>query len=463
MTNRVATPKKPRIEIAPRLFEGFAIMFKKSQMSDRLPRKHGRNRNSILRDLTLTVAASFAALCVLELSLHLCRVHLNASLYQKDPVRNYSFRPNASGWVTSEKDVLVHINNFGNRDRDRSLTPAPHTLRIAVLGSSTTAGLEVAQKQTYTAIMERLLSRSGAPVEVLNFAVPGYGPAQDYYTLHDEVWEFHPQIVMEEVSLKQYVLNSVRKLSQNGSSYPYYKLDAGALVPDDGTPISDRPNKRQISLSNHIRGIVNSIDLILLAHSFKKRLGWFTSKSFVPYLEGSQPFVEDTRSDPWRWTLLPPSSPEVEQGWEILQRLLVLMRDETITQGAEFWVIETDDAFQVNPDPKVSERLRIRMKSPDLTYGDRRFDNFLSGQGIQHVHLAPPLLAYALRTGTYLHGGPKIAPGDGHWNVLGHRVVGEVVSQELRRDSVMLQRWEATTTFASISPSQQALPSKGPY
>jgi hypothetical protein len=408
----------------------------------------------------LTVVASLASLCVLELSLHLCQVHFNASLYQMDPVRNYSFRPNASGWVTTERDAFVHINNFGNRDRNRSLTPAPHALRIAVLGSSTTAGLEVQQNQTYTAIMEGILSRPGAPVEVLNFAVPGYGPAQDYYTLRDQVWQFHPQIVIEEISLKQYVLNSVRKLSQNGSSYPYFELDAGALVADNGTRITDRPSKRQIVLSNHIRRVVNSIDLILLAHSFKKQLG-LTSRSFVPDVEGTQPLAEDTRSDPWRWTLLPPASPEVEQGWEILQRLLVLMRDETVRHGAEFWVIETDDAFQVNPDSKVSERLRIRMKSPDLTYGDRRFDGFLSGQGIHRVHLAPPLLAYALRNGVYLHGGPKVRPGDGHWNVLGHRVVGEVVSQELQRDSVMLQRWEATTTFASAAPSQ-GLISKGP-
>ena len=436
-------------------------MFEKSRMPDRLPRNYWQSRNYLLRDLMVTVVVSCAVLCVLELSLHLCQVHFNASLYQMDPVRDYSFRPNASGWATKEQDVFVHIDNFGNRDRDRSLTPAPHTLRIAVLGSSTTAGLEVQQNQTYTAIMERILSRPGAPVEVLNFAVPGYGPAQDYYTLRDQVWQFQPQIVMEEISLKQYVLNSVRKLSQNGSSYPYFRLDGSALVPDDGTPIKDRPSKREISLSNRVRRIVNSIDLVLLAHSFKERLGT-TSKNFIPYLEGAQPVAIDTRSDPWRWTLLPPSSKEVEQGWEILQRLLVMMRDETITHGAEFWVIETDDAFQVNPDPKVSERLRIRMKSPDLTYGDRRFDGFLSTQSIQHVHLAPPLLAFAQRNGVYLHGGPKITPGDGHWNVLGHRVVGEVVSQELLRDSVTLQRWEATTTFASISPSEPAIPNR-PY
>lgn len=408
----------------------------------------------VFKDALRTTGVSLVVLCLIELSLHLCGARFESSLFQMDPIRNFSFRPGASGWRTEENDVFVHINRFGNRDRERSVVAEPGTLRIAVLGSSYTAALEVEQQETYTAMLERDLSRPGAPVEVLNFGVAGYGPAQVFYTLHDQVWSFHPQIVMDEVSLKQSLITSVRKLHPSAMPYPYFRLSGDSVIPDEASQRVRRPTNKQISTDNQIRTMVNAIDLILLATSAKTELGP-KLKSLARPRTREETVLADARMDPWNWALIPPSSPEIEQGWEILYGLIRMMRDESAAHGSEFWVIASDDPFQVNPDPAVGGTMKRAMGAQDLTYGDDRLDHFLSSEHIEHIHLEPALLAYVQRTGSYLHGGPKMLPGEGHWNPLGHRVVAQIMEEDLLRHSHVLQNWERTVS-SQASKSEQA-------
>ncbi len=410
-----------------------------------------------IKDFFLAAGSSVLFLCVVEVALHLYGVRFDASLFQMDPVRDYSFRPDATGWLTTENDVFVHINAEGNRDQLRSPEPAPGTFRIAVLGSSTTAGLEVEQQQTYTALLEKKLSHPGAPVEVLNFAVEGYGPAQDFYTLENQVWRFHPKIVIDEVSLKQYVLNSTKKYSTTSIPYPYFKVTDTGVVPDPASEQAKRPTAHDIAESNRTRAVVNSFDLALLATEVRKRV---TAK--LKGLASSGAAVsDDPRADPWRWTLIPPPNPEIEQGWEVLDGLTLAMRDQAAAHGAEFWTIASDDAFQVNPDPKVAEELQRKMSAPNLDYGDHRYDSFLSAHHINHIHLEPALQAYVRRTGAYLHGGPKMPRGEGHWNVLGHEVVSQIVASDIETQSASFKQWQSSRTALERAGLQAADPVAG--
>lgn len=406
-----------------------------------------------LKDLARALGVSLAALCLVELSLHLCGTRFDASLFQMDQVRGFSFRPGAVGWRTDENDILVRINRFGNRDRERSLYAAPGTLRIAVLGSSYTAALEVEQQETYTAMLERDLSRPGMPVEVLNFGVEGYGPAQIYYTLHDQVWPFHPQIIIDEVSLKICILTSTPKFNPSRITYPYFRVAGDSVVPDESSDKAIRPTAKQIWIDNHVRTAVNASDLLLLTTSASKDIG-LKSRNLVAFLQGRRAAAPDPRLDPWNWTLVPPPTPETEQSWEILEGLTRKMQHETAAHGAEFWVVTSDDPFQVNPDPAVAETLRRAMGVQDLTYGDDRLEQFLSTEQVKHIHLEQALVAYQQRTGSYLHGGVKLPPGEGHWNALGHSVVAQIIAENLLRNSRELQDWERTVTSGASRTEQ---------
>jgi hypothetical protein len=381
------------------------------------------------RDIFITAIVSVLFVVALEVSLRLTGTHFDASLFQLDPVRNYSFRPGAKGWHTDENDIYVRINSNGNRDREHAVAAAPGTIRIAVLGSSMTAALQVEQQQTYTALLEKKLSRPGVPVEVMNFACAGYGPAQDFYTLRDQVWKFSPDIVIDEISLKQYVMNGTQETAMTKIPYPYFSLTPTSVTPNPGSEGVPRPTPREIARSNQFREVTNASQLFLLASTARKKLPGEISKILGTHTSTTS--ANDPRTDPWHWTLEPPPSPAVETGWQILERLTLLMNNEATAHHADFWVVISDDEVQTNPDRRVGEKLARELGVGDLMYGNNRFNSFLAVHRVNHIDLEPPLLAYVQRTGAFLHGGPKMPPGVGHWSVLGHEVVSDILAEKL--------------------------------
>src|SRR5258705_2765364 len=102
--------------------------------------------------------------------------------YQLDLTRGYTLRPNAQGWYRKEGEAYVSINGDGLRDQEHSLVKPQATFRIAVLGDSYPEALSVRMEEAFWSVMERKLQECApAPrkIEVLNFAVSGYGTAQE--------------------------------------------------------------------------------------------------------------------------------------------------------------------------------------------------------------------------------------------------------------------------------------------
>jgi hypothetical protein len=152
------------------------------------------------RDLTLAGLVSVVAVVALEGGLRLAQSHYEASTYEPENERGSALRPNAEGWSTSESDVYVRINSDGMRDRERPFARPPHSLRVAVVGSSEVDARQVPLEKTFEAVMDRDLSQKIDPLgwhaDVLNFGVPGYTYSQEYLTLHNHVWKYEPQIVI---------------------------------------------------------------------------------------------------------------------------------------------------------------------------------------------------------------------------------------------------------------------------
>ena len=137
-----------------------------------------------IRDALATVAIVILVMGVLEIGLRLAGVKYEASLYTEEAERGYALRPNAEGWSVLENENYVRINGDGMYDKERSLSRPPNVLRIAVIGSSEAEAHQVPLDKTFEAVIERQLSSEltgcDCRVEVLNFAVPGYGLAQEY-------------------------------------------------------------------------------------------------------------------------------------------------------------------------------------------------------------------------------------------------------------------------------------------
>jgi hypothetical protein len=122
-----------------------------------------------------------------------------------------------------------------------------------------------------------------------------------------------------------------------------------------------------------------------------------------------------------------PADAAWQEAWRVTEGLLVLMRDEVEAHGAKFLVVTGSNGIQVYPNPSVREGFMRRAGAEDLFYPDRRIKALGEREGVEVLNLAPALREYAERNKTFLHG----ADGSGHWNALGHRLVGDLIAERL--------------------------------
>jgi hypothetical protein len=107
-------------------------------------------------------------------------------LWRADPLLGWSHEPGAQDVFVGPRPwpvefaSHVRINSLGLRGPE--IGPlAPGTRRVLLLGDSMVAGFEVEYEETFGALLQDEMSRAlGAPVEVINAGVRGYGTDQSY-------------------------------------------------------------------------------------------------------------------------------------------------------------------------------------------------------------------------------------------------------------------------------------------
>lgn len=108
-------------------------------------------------------------------------------------------KENVTGWTSSRfsPPVKVSSNRFGLREDDFSLEPPQNTTRILVVGDSYVYGYGVNESDRFTDVLEkRLNTESDSDYQVINAAIPGWGP-EDYYTfLNEKGIDFNPDVVV---------------------------------------------------------------------------------------------------------------------------------------------------------------------------------------------------------------------------------------------------------------------------
>jgi len=115
--------------------------------------------------------------------------------YQYDPEVRYVPLPNQKGWID---DGFATTNESGFRGPNPA-TPKPHGLvRVVAVGDSVTFGFGVNDDDTFCVQAERLLRsrHSGANVEFVNLAVPGYDTRQEVTLLGRHVARLSPDVVL---------------------------------------------------------------------------------------------------------------------------------------------------------------------------------------------------------------------------------------------------------------------------
>ncbi|MBN2449781.1 MAG: SGNH/GDSL hydrolase family protein [Lentisphaeria bacterium] len=132
-----------------------------------------------------------------------------------NPVIGFEYRPSyrPADEPADPSQEGFATNSAGFRDVDHSAAKPAGTRRIVVLGDSTTAGCDVADRSAlYTTRLEELLNRNrGDPntrYEVLNFGVGGYHTLQEVETLRIKGLRYQPDLVLLTVCVNDFDLHS---------------------------------------------------------------------------------------------------------------------------------------------------------------------------------------------------------------------------------------------------------------
>ena len=141
------------------------------------------------------------------------------SIYRtsRDPILGLEFVPGS-------RQRHIRINKDGFRGPEVAPTPAPGTVRIAVLGDSEAFGALLQEDETLSGCLKRGLDREAGPArhEVLNFGFPGYNTRQELQVLMTRAIDTRPALVVLYVVLNDMIAESQSELlTRSPASHSY--------------------------------------------------------------------------------------------------------------------------------------------------------------------------------------------------------------------------------------------------
>jgi hypothetical protein len=384
------------------------------------------------KELILAALVMLALPVLAELALRIAHVPFEPQLYGPDRQRGWTLRPGASGVVSTETRQFVRINSRGFRDRERSYEKPANTFRIAVLGNSWTEALQVPLEKTYVAVLEQKLNESSCfpnkRAEVLNFGIAGYSTAQELLLLRQEVWKYHPDLVILAFYPARDIANNVRELNNalDPDRSPYFIYRDTQLVLDDSFQNLTVLQPRQIALQNigyHLNQHLHLLQAIDTVQRYANiRIAMAAMKQRA----------ENSGVDNLEYTIYaPPLLPAMQNAWQVTEGLLLALRDEIRLHEVDFRIVTLATRPQVLPEPSKRAELMHKLGVEDLSYADRRLSEFGERSGIPVTILAPALSSYAESKGVFLNGFNASNWGSGHWNETGHRVAAEAIAKDL--------------------------------
>src|SRR5271165_4833630 len=338
---------------------------------------------SFLKDIGVAIGAMLVVMVLFELGLRLAGAKYEPSFYESDPVLYWALRPKAHGWAIKEGENFVQINHWGMRDRERTLTPAPGTIRIALLDASMIVAEQVPLEKTIGQVLEaKLETELGSPgrsMEVLNFAVDSYTLAQERLILESKVWAFQPNIV-----ILFWTPNSVFSCDRHlfRAKAPYFVVRDGQVVPDpkNQPPAEFSPSERRWNAM--LSDLENQIRLLQLLRQVKKR----GIPQEIDKLRGAKPPASNRNITINMW-FHPPSSPDQEHAWQVAEGLLGLMAEDAQRHGAEFWVAPIGPEIEENPNPEDRANFLRAQGITSFSYTEKRLEAVAAVHGVKFIPL----------------------------------------------------------------------------
>ena len=345
-----------------------------------------------------------------------------------DHDRGRALKPGKAGWYYGEGGAYVQINSQGYRDVEHTKQKPQGVFRIAVLGDSFTEARQVDIENTFWKKLETTLQDrrefGGQKIEVLNFGIGGYGPAQELLTLKLHALGFSPDLVVLAFcpgnDVAQNSKELIRYLQSANRFAPFYVLRDNRLVLDSSfRALSiDYVERRFLLTAIHYSRLLELINQARRAAVIRALQKAPTQSHEIGLFD--EEFLEP-KNEVWA------------EAWRVNDAIIAEMNNEVLRTGGRFVVVTLTSPIQIDPDVAKREQLKQTLGVNDLFYTERRLRQFGQSRGFPVITLAEPMQAAATERKVYFHGFPNTGLGTGHWNERGHQIAANILTKELSR------------------------------
>lgn len=155
--------------------------------------------------------------------------------YREDEKLGWSPIPKSEGHFSNPRQGLnayIKHNANGIRVNDNSFESRGKS--ILIVGDSVTAGFEVDNNETYSAILETLFFENGCNYRVYNAGVTGYGTDQSLWNLERLLSIVRPDYVIYMFTSNDFVDNRLIKKANTKWGKPTFVLSKGELILKNG-------------------------------------------------------------------------------------------------------------------------------------------------------------------------------------------------------------------------------------
>ena len=342
--------------------------------------------------------------------------------------------PDQKVWVSNEAREFGHwftTNSQRNPDRERAMVKPAGVYRIATMGDSMAAAIEVAPENRFTSLLEkdlsdwvRLSTESLEAVEVLNFGIPASGTAEQWLDYRSQVIRYMPDLVLllflpaNDIRNNSYELEVVQ--CGRPAVKPFFVLnDKGSLIPVNEDFYESARTRRRSFLAKRqgFRGIMKWLhENSILAH--------LMHRSYLRIFRNIRPGNDARNSREVELALalfdseIQAHSETWQAAWSATAAILHAFAGEVSDTNTAFHTIIATGPFEIYRESRpsgadIGERF-------DWQLPNRRAEKILRDARIPYTNLFPEFRKVARINNQPLH-----FLHDGHYTKDGHRLIAD--------------------------------------
>lgn len=334
----------------------------------------------------------------------------------RDPVLGKRYRRSFQKSVyepESGRDIFMRFNDVGFRGPDRPLTKPEGVRRVAVLGDSMIAALEVEEQDTLVHLLEQMLNESNPEItwEVMNFGVAGASPGQEIVLYRELVSRFDPDIVICGYFAGNDLADNCNRLSHNPRIY--FDFD------EDGSyqqlPYAVSRARFSQFLNRHSRFYVWQKQMAsTLVHSARSNLQVF---------------------HPGAWIFCTQAPEKVSYAWKLTEAAINTLHRDVVDRGGQFVLVMIPSAHQVYRDlfEELAAIDEMYTDCFDWDNPDVRIGEICRRLGVPYLSLTEDFRAAAPSRSRRVKEEWLFHNGNGHFNEQGNGVGARAVHRFLTR------------------------------